>query len=295
MPNVYANLTDIVDSGGIGNDFRGPETDLRIMRLAEAVSRQIDNHANRYFYTRKDTLLMEAFDRRRIILPEDLVQVFKLEEDVSWDETWSYTWRRDEYVFFPYNARPMGSPDFAKPYQILEPRPIPSRVLLYGRIRYRLEGEWGYSRCLEPLTGVTITLADATTRRGVIALDGITEHGIAVGDTLFLNRPANPDANPPVTANEEQVYVTATEAARLTLTRGANEFTADAFTGTPHRVVYPSGVREACVMQTARLYSRRISGFTSDVGFGDAGQFRPVLGLDKDVQEMLSPYRNIMI
>ena len=47
---------------------------------------------------------------------------------------------------------------------------------------------------------------------------------------------------------------------------------------------------EGTLMQAARLWTRRSSGFANQVGFSDTGQMSPVAGLDQDVRQMLRPY-----
>jgi len=85
----------------------------------------------------------------------------------------------------------------------------------------------------------------------------------------------------------------------VTVDRGVNGYTAgvvasgSAFT----RVEYPGPITEAVIMQAGRLVKRAQGGYTQEIGLPEAGEVVPIIanGLDRDVRDMLSPYRKLMI
>lgn len=70
------------------------------------------------------------------------------------------------------------------------------------------------------------------------------------------------------------------------LTTGASQITVSGVWGWPQ---VPEAVRQACLLQTARLFKRAESPL-GVAGFGEFGVVR-VSRLDPDVSEMLAPYR----
>ena len=305
MSNAYASL-DVFKASGVLN-ITGTDDDARLLALLEDVSRQIDRFCLRHFYSLTATRYFQGrktsrlpfrsnvyWDNQRIpfwfgvgigasekvLLPDDLIAVSTLKEDVNADGTYSNTWATTDYFLWPYDADPADGYDLSRPYTMIE---VNKRgdgdyfVFLYNQQAYQLTGRWGYSEQITD-TGVTtngvLTASDTT----VTVSSGTT---IFVGETLRVE--------------SEQMYVTGKATNDLTVVRGVNGTTAATHVTASmvERYSYPGPIVEACLMQSARLWTRRQSGFANVVGFTETGQMTPMTGLDTDVKDLLKTYRKI--
>lgn len=287
MPNLYCSLEDFKRSDAVsGSSKEVSETKLsdpRIIQLIEAVCREIDKWCFRHFYSRTETLLFSAEDSLVVYLPADLIAVTTLKEDTNWDSIYETTWAATGYVLWPYNAKPTLNIDRAKPYRRLEVnfRNNSSRHrFLMGQLRYELAGKWGYSECVEVVDAIN-DAAGISASVTTVTVDN--PDLFSIGDMIMIN--------------SEQIYIADKLGAILTIERAQNGTTAaiHADDDVISRIMFPTPIREAAIMQAGRLYSRRMSGFAQEMGFDQAGGMTPVSGWDRDVQQMLNPYKRKII
>ena len=136
-------------------------------------------------------------------------------------------------------------------------------------------GKWGF---YEDLVTVAATLNEVldTTETGIDVTAG---SDFEVLQTILID--------------SEQMYVTAIATNTLTVERAVNGTTAatHASGAAIKRYRYPYEVVEATLMQASRLWTRRASGFANQVGFSETGIMRPWVGMDLEVQEMLTDFR----
>jgi hypothetical protein len=78
--------------------------------------------------------------------------------------------------------------------------------------------------------------------------------------------------------------------------RGANGTTAATHSGGAAISVYeyPDPVREAVIIQAARMWKRRDSSFANAVGL-EGGLMEIFRGIDQDVKQAVRPYRKISL
>lgn len=301
MPNSYISL-DIFKSA----DILGIPEDKneRLLQLLENVSREIDKYCHRHFYPLLDTKYFSGIKTRplkyphvldsgvvamgflaiagepKAFLPGDLISVTSLKEDTNGDGTYPTEWVSSDYYLFPRDAKPTGPIDKVSPYTKIEVNTLSNgnySVFKIGQYVYKLEGKWGY--CDVTLdTGQQVADADGMikTQLTVTVADG---DEMKVGWTCLID--------------DEQIYITAidSETNKCTIQRGINntEAATHAKNTSIYRYLYPGGVVEACMMQAARLWTRRSSGY--GVSFVEVTQAVSLSGLDKDVKEMLSGYK----
>ena len=260
-----------------GGALTGTGDDTRLRALLENVTRQVDGYLNRHFFELTATRYFDGTGKRYLNVP-DLVAVTTLKEDEDLDATYETTWAATDYVLAPYEADPAtaGNPLSLPYYRIeVDVRSTGSKSAFgRGQRRFELAARWGYWRHLRRATE-TATVANATTT----TLTASAATDVQVGHTLLVE--------------SEQLYVEAISGTTYTVRRGVNGTTAAAHTAGSaiDFYEYPGPVVEAVLMQALRLWTRRASGFANQVGFADTGQLSPVAGLDRDVRQLLDPYR----
>lgn len=279
MSNTYASLNEFKDGGAItiGDPLIASTNDRRMLQLLEDVSRQFDDLCKRVFFSYTVTKTFDGNGRKRLYLPDDLIAIATFKEDEDNDAVYEITWPNTDYILWP-DIDPTDNKSRARPYLRIDVDERSSGnqdFFMPGQRRYELAGRWGYSESKVSLTTVASGLdADAT----ITTFELASEVLASIGDTLIIE--------------DEQLYVTEKEGTTLTVERGVN-----GTTGATHpdataisRRTYPGPITEAVIMQTARLWTRRGSGFASTVGFDEAGQMQVQRGLDPDVKEQVRPY-----
>ena len=304
MPNAYASVGEIRASGGISrrsSEDSQESQSRRILELSEAVSREIDEWCHRYFYSRKSSLRMSSDSAIRMWVPEDLVSVDRLEEDTNWDGTYESLWLDTDLTLWPYNAEPMGELHRVRPYQRIDVSirgGSGRRVFLAGTRRYRVVGTWGFCEVNKPVPIQVYCGEDD------LVVQAVGDHGLSAGSTIYVEDEQIFITDVDVVSDRAQFFTDAgitdpgeeTRISRFDVDRSVNGTQREAHTNIRPRVVqYPPAIREAAIMQTSRLYSRRISGFTSEVGFDQTGNQQQMVGLDRDVFDMLGSYRHRII
>ena len=259
--------------------------DTRLRQLGEGISVAVDNYVNRTFQPLVGTKLFSGDGGTFLDVP-DLVAVGTLLEDNNGDGTYNVEWGTNDYFLEPHNADPTS--ERGRPYTLLQ---VSDRtngtqdVFLDGIRNYNIDGTWGYISVTKN-TGRTPS-GDIDSTATSIDLDGTAAEAIEVGMTIQVGT--------------EQMYVEAIGSGTgtsVTVERAVNGSTAGSHgsTATISSFTYPGPVREAVLIQTARLWKRRESAYASQVGIPESGQMSVwTTGLDPDVKVMLAPYRRFTV
>ena len=256
-------------------DITGTGDDAQRRRLLETVTRQVDAFCRRTFRTYLATYYFTPTSSKQVLLDSEelglgLLSVTTLKTDDDGDRTYETTWKTTDYDLLPLNAA-----NRQRPYW--EIAITPDGVETFPKVQKGLEivGKWGFYEDLVRSASLMNEALDAT------------ETAIDVDDGTHF------EALQTILVDSEQMYITAIAANILTVERGVNGTTAA--THADNAVIdvyrYPWGVTEATLMQASRLWLRRASGFTNQVGFSETGIVRPWEGMGFEVQEMLSEYR----
>ena len=276
MPNAYVSVDTLKGTGAL--NISGTAYDGRLLAISEAVSRQVDRYANREFFPKTEVKVFDGNGKNELFIP-DLVAVGTLKEDTNLDGTFETGWATTDYDLEPANASPTA--DWGGPYRrlVVNLKSNGSQdVFLKERRNYQLTGTWGYRQVTKD-SARNGTLADGTT--GTLTLDG-SASALEVGQTVQIE--------------SEWCYVTAIAGTAATVERAKNGSTGTAHTGKDVLIVqYPGPVSEAVLIQVARLWKRKDSGFATEIGMPETGQITVFRGLDSDVKELLSPFRKIPV
>ena len=257
----------------------GTAYNTRLLGIIESVSRQVEVFCNRVFYFYNETKKFNGDGSNEMFTP-DLINIGTLQEDNNYDGTMDTNWASTDYLMQPSNAAPTS--DWGRPYSRVIVNPMSNGaqdVFLIGMQNYQIVGTWGF-RKLTKDSGLNGTLADGTT--GALVLTGSASGTIDVGHMLLVDA--------------EQVYVTAYSGTSATVERGKNGSTGTAHAGVDVNIIqYPGPISEAVLIQSARLWKRKDSGFASQIGMPETGQIMTMSGLDKDVKELIQGYRKVAI
>lgn len=259
--------------------------DARLRQLAESVSRGIDRYDGRVLHPHTRTLYLDGPGGTTFITP-DIIAVTSLKEDSNGDGTFDTTWATADYHLAPYNADPTN--DWGGPYRKLLVNAASTGTqeeFLRGQRNYEIVGTFGYISVTED-TGRSLSGSHDATATSLV-LSGTPEGAIGIGDVLSIG-----------TASE-QLYVTGIGSGAgttITVERGVNGSTAGSHGSgdTISAYQHPEPIREAALIQCARLWQRRNSGFASEVGF-DTGTMMVFRNMDPDVKQMLNPYRRLRV
>jgi len=284
MTNPYVSL-DTLKSSGVFN-VTGTGDDTRMRLLTEAVSRACDDFMNRRMYSRIETIYFSGNGKKAMLLPDDLISVTTLKEDEDLDgATYETTWKTTDYVLAPYDADPtLADPDRALPYWVIEvDRRTQGSQSAFGKgqRRFELAGKWGWSESTKD-SGATVNdnpLAAGATTINVGAGEGSK---VEIGQTIVIE--------------SEQFYITNIVTDALTVDPGVNGTTqaSHAQSTAINIVQYPSPIREAVIIETARLWTMKSSGFASSVGNQDTGVVQVFGGeLHPRARALLNPFRRI--
>ena len=264
MTNAYADL-DTLKSVGVLN-ITGSDFDARLLSLLENVSRWIDDHCGRRFYTLTDTRHFDGDGSPSLPVP-DLVAVTALRTDDDGDGVFERTWPTGDYLLYPLNAQP--EQPWGRPHSRVQANPARAAGFPAGRATVEVSGRWGFREVFDD-TGATVS-PGAPFGPTDTALT-VTGGGFAPGQTIMVG--------------SEQLYVAAVASNVLTVRRGVNGTAAAAHAGGApiSRCQYPGAVVEACLLQALLLWQRR-----------DASQASATSESvnDPQVLRLLAPYRRL--
>ena len=282
MTNAYANLKTIKSVSML--DIAGSSHDGRLLQLLEDVSRWIDQHCNRHFFSLQATRTFDVEGGGSRILVPDLIRITSVKSDADGDNRFEVAWASGDYRLYPLNAEP--TQPWGRPYSRLE---VGSRAADRpcfgagrsgaGRRGVQIAGVWGFREDLRTSAVVVDGRGIEPSATGFGVNGGMPFSG---GDTLLVG--------------SEQMYVTAVGTNMVTVVRGVNGTAAARHAASSVIQVYryPAGVSEACLAQAARMWKRKDTAFASfysgprPTRAGPQGDWS---GLDEDGRRMLSPYR----
>lgn len=109
MPNLLVSRAQFqarIDSGGNFNSAENTAHDS----ILEAVSRAVELHCNRTFYSLAATTRVFTAEWPDLLVVPDLVSVTTLATDEDGDQTCERTWGAADYELYPWNASDTGWP-----------------------------------------------------------------------------------------------------------------------------------------------------------------------------------------
>lgn len=270
MPSLYASLDALKQHIGITDT---QDDSLLLVRLATA-SRQIDLCTRHQFFVTEATRRFTTDRADRLLLKNaDLLSVTSLATDTSGDRTYGTTWAATDYDLGPEDA-PYDSPP--APYWRIDTAPggqygFPTGV----RGGVQITGRWGYYEQLFRQISVLRDPVDSTET----SLPVSNAPEFAVGQTLRID--------------DEQMLIEAIAGNNLTVVRGLNGSTPAAhLEDAPIDVYVFPVVHEACLLQAARLWTRKDSP-VGWVGSNEIGTARVWSQLDPDARMLLAPLRAV--
>lgn len=282
MPWSYVTLEDLKATSGIFTTGTATDEELRV--LAEVVSFQIDQYCNRHFQPISE---LRTFDGPAgggsALLVPDLISVGSLQEDTNMDGTYETTWAADDYVLEPQNAVPTAR--WGRPYTKLSVSQKSNGTqdsFMGGRQVYRIDGTWGFNSVSIDSGLNTSGSWDSTAT--ALNVSGSASGTLEPGHTVLVD--------------SEMMYITTTTGTQITVLRGAWGSTAGTHATTVDidRFEYPPAIRQAAIMQAKRIWARKDSAYSPSIAMTEVGplQVSPG-GLDRDVRDLLAPYRKIAV
>lgn len=276
MTNAYCDLDLLKSEGPLGAD--GRHHDRRLLSLLEEASRWIDAYCNRRFYVVAEPRRFAGSGGPDLPVPE-LVAVTALETRPH-SAGPPVTWLADDYELHPLDARP--NKPWGRPYTriAVSSNAAGRRVFPRGPGTVVITGRWGFREVIAA-TGTTLAAAGDGITAAATELTAAAPNILSPGQTLSLGA--------------EQLYITATDGATATVTRGVNGTTAaDHPAAAPISVYrYPGPVTEACLQLAADWGQRRERSIAAGLT-GPAASSRKS-GLWKEVKELLAGYRRLAV
>jgi hypothetical protein len=296
MSYSYANINDLKSTMSL--NIEGTVSDTRLRQLVEAVSAEVRNYAKRDFHAVQETRYFDGSGGTSLRV-SNLVKIGSgsLTESTSMNGTWDYSWagQGTSWIGEPYSANPTSLRGMqVGPYRFVTVNDHSNNTAVNsfekGQRRFKVDGIWGWSFATSQSY---LDAVDAST----MALDGrsVLQSSTATstfyaGDMLMIQFDATGGL-------PEQLYVSArTGTGTLTVERAQNGWAAINW-GSPatlYKLHVPAPIREAVIMQAGRLLKRAQGGFVQEAGIPDGGALIPLMpeGLDRDVKQMIGPYRN---
>jgi hypothetical protein len=266
--NLYVPLSTFKTSNGI----TATDDDAEILRIIEAVSREVDDYCGRHFYTKTDTRYFSGTTCRRAII-DDCLSISAAHVDVDWDASYSQAWTQGtDFYLSPANTWPKMRVVLAR---------LSTRAIDYHDRYLRLTGTWGYGdgQSASPWKSLGVTGTLDSTSDTTLALSAAG--GVSAGHTLKLG--------------SEQVYVESISGTTATVERGVNGTTAAAQAAVAvYAAKYPANVSKAVLMLSAEAFNTRQVQGLRDVMIGE---YRETYALssnsEKVMQQSLSILRRV--
>lgn len=259
--------------------------DALLLARLETASRWIDDHCRRRFYVVTATRYFTPKDGYRLLV-DDLLAVTSLKTDEDADRVYEKTWATTDYDLEPYNGwpklviatTPRGQYSFpAGGHYGFQQGIIAGRHGVAKSVE--ITGEWGYGNGFGATpyraSGATVTVGDATNTTVTVSDQAL----LAVGQLILVE--------------SERMYVTALTDGppdTATVERGVNGSTAAAHAAAPAYIYqYPKSIRDACMIQAARLHKRKEAPF-GVAGVSDMGTAVVIGKLDPDLRTHIEFY-----
>jgi hypothetical protein len=257
----YADLAMIKARVGVTDTTQ----DANLLAALEASSRAIDRYCRRHFSVRNETRYFDG-DGSAELWIDDLLSITTLKADADYDSVFEDVLVAADYRAWPYQGYPRLRLD------------IDRRAGAYSSWPNRggsveIAGLWGYgdgeSATPYHASGLTVTVT-TTTSQAVTA----SGSGFSAGQTILVGT--------------EQMYLLAVTTTALTAMRGVNGTTAAIQAAVAASIYdYPAEVREACIIDAARLWKRKDSAYNTVLASPEMGMMNVTSGLDADVRRLL--------
>ena len=266
MPNAYGDLTTLKSAGFL--NVPDDAHDGRLLEMLEAASRWIDGYCDRQFAAMHGERRFDWTGKVALAVP-DLIAVSELRVREPAAGEW-VAWPSDRWLLYPLNAAPAepGGRPYTRIMAVGDGRRFP-----LSRGGVAASGVWGYGDVREDL-GMSVA-SEAGPEDASVA--------VAAGAGVVLS------AGHTIRIDDEQIYVTGTDATTLIAQRGVNGTVAAAHAAgaTVSVYRYPDAVTEACLLQAAVWWRERLAGpFPSPpADWGDVG------GISPTARALLQPYR----
>ena len=268
MPkNLYADLDMWERRYSYDEDLSDADR-TELEAIMETASRDCDTFCRTHFFAELATVILDGNGVPTLTVP-DLLSVTSIKLDEDRDRTFETTLATSDYLLQrPFVPRPYDT----KPYRRIVMDWVNGdfgRFVAQERL-VEIIGEWGYTNDTED-TGETVQDSSEQDASQVTLL--VSEGSkVSAGQTLLIG--------------SEQEYVTAAPSTTLQVTRGVNGTTKATHANgvTINRYVYLPKVRDACLIQSIRLWKRKATGFVSrepPSGFA---------GFDVDAARLLQPF-----
>lgn len=275
--NSYVSV-DLLKSSSVLN-VTGSSDDTRLRLLAESQSRLIDRLTNRHFYALLATRTFDGLGTTSLFIP-DLASITSLKTDDDITRTFETTWASTDYLLRPNNADPATRENGnSRPYtEVMVDSNGTKNAFTAGEQTVQVVGDWGFwkhtynaSETADAISSTTATTFSVSSRTNVEA-----------GHTILID--------------SEQLYVQSYSGNTLTVTRGANGTTASTHSGGATIAIYeyPEPIREAVIIQSARMWKRKDSSYANAVGL-EGGLMEIFRGADQDVKQAIRPYRKYVV
>lgn len=312
--NAYVTVDELVSNAVL--DIESAADAIRLLRLIEAVSLQVDEFVKRHFYALEDTKFFDGPDifrdsnffpddfvfinqrltrnrilrnsRFRVLQIDDLIALSGLGIEFDTQRSGVFDTALSEvtpdFFLLPHNGDPTNSnKQESRPFTQVFMNTDFGEVtrIPFGKRVVRITGRWGFWEHIEPTNLLTDgAIADATVTTITIDSNPVPRT-IGRGNTILIDT--------------EQMYVESIPTdTTLRVRRGLNNTTAAAHADDAviSLYLYPDPVREATILQTSRLWGRKDTGFSTMIGLPETGQMMVERdGLDADVRQLLQSYR----
>ena len=277
MTNAYSHLSTLKSSGVL--NISGPGYDDRLRELLEVVSRMVDRYCNRHFYVLTTTHVYDSDGGSELHI-QDLLSITSLKTDDNKDRTFETTWAATDYLLYPTNAEPTQL--WGRPYTrvVVDVEAGSKSVFPAGRQTIQMIGKWGFRDVTDDVATDVNDTAFAAIDTAFDVDDGTK---LSVGDTILIG--------------SEQLYVTGINTNNITVTRGVNGTTAASHADNSDISIYryPAEVVGACLMQSARFWSRKDTPLEPVPRLHQSQFSNAFQELDPDVKQLLSPLRKPVV
>jgi len=271
--NCYADVTTL--KSGAYLDMEATANDAYLRGLLEAASRMIDDYTNRHFYTYEGKKYFDGSTSP--FWTPDILSVTTLKTDDNDDKTYenSYTENTDYYLL-PYNST-------VKTRAVIRTGGSYSSFANGIRKGIEIDGVFGYGNgeLVNPYVDSEDDLAAAMEATCLSCFYYATVDdgdNFAIGQTIRID--------------DEQMHITAISSNTLTVEREMNgtSCASHAEAATIYIYLYPQRIKEACLIQCMRWWTRKDSAFADVMGVPELGTVVAKKGLDPDIQVLLNPF-----
>jgi hypothetical protein len=279
--NCYTNLLTLKNAGTL--DIASNTTyDSQLLRLAESASREIDTYTEQFYYIYEGTFYQDG-GANRVVLDWPVQTISSLIVDINGNNQYPTTSAYSVDINSPTTAPDAFCYPFNKyPKTRLEANPMGAFGHLGAGFRkaIKITGTFGYGNDWP---------ASYTIDSGTVIASDLTSTAVS----LTASTPALLSAGMTLKLESEQCYVSAATSTSATIQRAQNGTAAASHASSTSILVYdyPQPIKQACLIQTIKLWKRRESGFATSVGNNITGEYQTFRGLDADVKEIIREYK----